>query len=147
MNSAGLIPLVAMLIPIIIVPIAIGCKLAHLRRKMEHVERMRALELGRVLPMDDPWWTPARISVAMGVVVPILAIALALQASMELGEAAAPVQVISGLIGTFGVLGGACLAARNMYYQDRMRNQSRVESASNKPAYDPDAFDVVGRRG
>ena len=147
MNSEILVPLVALLIPIIIVPVAIGCKLAQRRRELEHVERMRALELGRVLPMDEPWWTPARISVATGVVVPILAIALALQASIELGEAATPIQGIAGLIGICSVLSSGLLAARARSSEDRNGKPRGGESAFDKPAYDPDAFDMVGRRG
>ena len=30
---------------------------------MEHIERMKALELGRTLPQDEPWFSPVRIAV------------------------------------------------------------------------------------
>ena len=38
---------------------------------MEHIERMKALELGRTLPQDEPWLSPVRIAVLIGGVVPL----------------------------------------------------------------------------
>ena len=58
-----IIPIVAMAIPIVLVPVVLGIRHARLERELEHAERMKALELGRTLPEDEPWWTPPRISV------------------------------------------------------------------------------------
>ena len=48
MNTIA-IPIVGMLIPIVIVPVALGIRLATHKRELEHLERMKALELGRTL--------------------------------------------------------------------------------------------------
>ena len=66
-----IIPIVGMAIPIVIVPVALGIKYARRERELEHAERMKALELGRTLPQDEPLWSPGRLCLAIGVGVPI----------------------------------------------------------------------------
>ena len=44
-----IIPIVALLVPIIIVPTALGIKHARYLREVEHAERMRAMDQGRLL--------------------------------------------------------------------------------------------------
>jgi len=58
-----IVPLAALTIPIVVAPTAIAFKHVQRLRELEHIERMRALELGWVLPKDEPWWSPARIVV------------------------------------------------------------------------------------
>ena len=57
-----IIPIVALLIPIIIVPTALGIKHAKFLREVKHAERMRAMELGRTRAEDESW-SPASIIV------------------------------------------------------------------------------------
>ena len=38
---------------------------------MEHLERMKAMELGRTLPQDEPWLSPAKLAALIGGVVPL----------------------------------------------------------------------------
>src|SRR5579883_384145 len=65
------IPIVGMAIPITLVPIILGLKHARYTRELEHAERMKALELGRVLPQDESWWTAPRLGAFIAVGVPI----------------------------------------------------------------------------
>ena len=53
--SVAIIPIVGMSIPIILVPVILGLRHARLERELEHAERMKALELGRTLPKDEPF--------------------------------------------------------------------------------------------
>ena len=64
-SSATPKPIVGMLIPIIIVPTALGFKHARYLRQVEHDERMKAMELGQTLPGDQSW-TPASIAMTIG---------------------------------------------------------------------------------
>jgi hypothetical protein len=133
-----IIPIVGMLIPIIIVPTALGIKHARYLREVEHVERMRAMELGH-RPADEHSWTPAGIAGSIGAGVPIAVMFIAFIAAPRTGPADA-LWMAAGMIGVAGVICGSILAAMQFSKGNR---PSTVE----KPSYDPDQFDVVGRRG
>jgi hypothetical protein len=135
-----IIPIVALLVPIIIVPTAMGIKHARYLREVEHVERMRAMELGQTLA-EDQSWTPAGIAGSIGAGVPVASMFIAFIAAPKSGSADA-LWMAAGMIGVAGVVCGSILAAVQM-------KQGRPSAASiaEKPAYDPDQFDVVGSRG
>jgi hypothetical protein len=135
-----IIPIVGMLIPIIIVPTALGIKHARYLREVEHAERMRAMELGQTLPGDQSW-KPGSIAMAIGAGVPIVAMAIAFEAGSKQGPSEA-IWMATAMIGIAGVIGGSTLAGMQL----SKRNQNSAASGE-KPAYDPDAYDVVGRRG
>ncbi len=143
MMSVLLIPIVAMMIPMIIVPTALALKHARFVREREHAERMKALELGLALPEDESW-TPAGIAVAIGVGVPLGSLAIAWLAGQTSHVAAQPLAVSAGAIGLGGVICGTILALRHS--SDRQRLAS-LYPPEEKLAYDPDTFDVVGSRG
>jgi hypothetical protein len=140
--DAMAIPIVGMLIPIVVVPTALGIKLARQMRELEHKERMRALELGRTLPKDEAWWTPPRLAAALAVGVPIgvfycAAIGGARQEIVWGG--ATGVSVTAVICGT--VLAG-------IHFTRRARAEELAQGGYAKPVVDDaDAYDVVGRRG
>lgn len=145
--DALIIPLAALAIPIIVVPVAIGCRYAQRTREMEHSERMRALELGLTHPKDEPWWSPARITAGIGVMVPLAALGIAWLSTESLGShGAETIQMICGLVGFSSVLSGGLLARKYMDLRHPAANH-RQFAATSKPAFDPDAYDVVGSRG
>ena len=135
-----LIPLAAITIPIIVVPVAILSRQARRARELDHIERMRGLELGHGLPQKDAWWTASRIVVLIAGIVPIWAMGLAGfidwfgGARQELWEA-------SAIVAAVGVLCGTYLATRHLF------PRPTVDAPTLKPQYDPDAFDVVSSRG
>lgn len=136
-----LIPVTGIMVPIVIVPTVLV--MAHLRRRreMEHRERMRALELGHPLPASNAW--PALAAIAIGAIVPGAAFVCATIASTLVRHAEAPWACASG-VGLTAVIAGAILAGR----LPGSRAAADVDPHANgKPAFDPDAFDVVGRRG
>jgi hypothetical protein len=135
-----LIPIVGMLIPIIIVPTALGFKHARYLRQVEHEERMRAMELGQTLPGDQSW-TPASIAMAIGAGVPIAAMFIAYIAAPKQGSSET-LWMATGMIGVAGVLCGSLLASQWLIGQGKTQN-SRLNE---KPAFDPEAFESVANR-
>jgi len=138
------IPIMALLIPIIIVPTALGIKHARFLREVEHAERMRAMELGRTLAGDESW-SPASVAVLIGAGVPIASMVIAFMAGKSFHDAG-QIEAMwrtASMVGLGGVICGTVLASQHF----SRRDQAVVVSRDEKPAFDPDAFDVVGRRG
>jgi hypothetical protein len=138
--DAHIIPIVGMLIPIIIVPTALGFKHARYLRQMEHDERMRAMELGQTLA-EDQGWTPAQVAMTIGGVVPIAAMFIAYIAAPKSGESDT-IWMAAAMIGVAGVICGSILAAQ---WFAKLGREMTAPAA--KPEFDPDAYDVVGSRG
>jgi hypothetical protein len=135
-----LIPLAALSIPIIVVPTSLAFKHARRVRELEHLERMRAIELGRSQPGDESWSMPARISTAIGAGVPIVSMIIAFLESQQQGYRF-ETWFFCGCTAIAGVIGGTCLASRFLIAP------READSTTSKPVYDPDAFDVVSSRG
>lgn len=139
------IPVVALLIPIIVVPTALGIRFARRVREMEHLERIKALELGRTLPGDEPWCNPARISLAIGAGVPVGVFLCGGMASQVVGFHE-EIWIGATLVGLGGVICGSILASK--HFAHRAYQESLAQNAYPKAAVDDaDAYDVVGRRG
>jgi len=143
--TTAMIPMMGILLPIILVPTIMGIKYAQKERELDHAERMKALELGRILPRDESWWSPARISVAFGVGVPIGVFLCAAKASVEPNAWSLVIWLSAGVVGLAGVVSGAFLA---FHHFEHTANPHRdVDYAGSKPMVEADAFDVVGSRG
>lgn len=134
-----IIPIVGMSIPILIVPTALAAKRAQRERELEHAERMKALQLGRTLPRDEPWWTPARLGLALGLGVPSSVFACAAVVTLATGYHSG-IWLAAAVVGSAGVVWGSDLARRGPAEQ-------AAPAHSAKPSVDEDAFDVVGARG
>jgi uncharacterized membrane protein YuzA (DUF378 family) len=141
-----IIPIVGMAIPIVIVPVALGIKYARRERELEHAERMKALELGRTLPEDEPLWSPGRLCLAIGVGVPIGVFGFAWLASGRGGDQEEALRWISAaIVGLAGVVCGSLLTHRHLIQREHSRGAREGYEA--KSPIDADAFDVVDRRG
>jgi hypothetical protein len=140
--EAIVVPILALSIPIVIVPTALGFKHARFLREVKHAERMRAMELGLTLPEDDAF-SPAKLAAGIGIGVPTGSFLLAWLADLTSngGEA---IWTAAGFVGLGGVICGTILAYRRFATQDQY---ATTYQETLKPEYDPDAFDVVGRRG
>jgi len=143
--TTAMIPLMGILLPIILVPTILGIKYAQKERELDHAERMKALELGRTLPRDESWWSPARISVAFGVGVPIGVFLCAARAAETSDAWSLVIWLSAGVVGLAGVVSGAILAFHHFEHAANPRRDADYAGA--KPAVDADAFDVVGNRG
>jgi hypothetical protein len=138
-----LIPIAAIALPVILVPIILGLRQARIERELEHAERMKALELGRTLPQDEGWWSLPRISVAIGAGVPAVVFFCAWQGSESLSDPRTP-WVAASLVGLAAVVSGSTLAARHYLRHDEARQAAH--GFNGKPLIDEDAYDFVSRR-
>lgn len=138
-----IIPIVGVSIPIVVVPSVMFSKWAITKRQLEHAERMKALELGLTLPGDEPWWSPPKIALALGVIVPLGVFFLAWLASESLGFQPG-IWIAAMIVGTTGVGCGMALAVRYLAHREHVLSTA---DRYGKPFVEDDAFDVVGTRG
>jgi hypothetical protein len=134
------VPLAGIALPLVLVPTIIAMKHARQKREWEHLERMKAMELGRPVPSalgDDAW--PAIVAIGIGAVMPIAVFLFTwlacLTARLDSDIFLAPL-----FVGVAGVLGGATLGHRLLSARER----ATAASYPTKPAFDPEALDVVG---
>lgn len=138
------VPIVVILLPIavvalvVLVPVVMGIRAEQHKREMEHAERMRAIELGRPIPGDAGWWSPARTAVGIGVGVPLGVFGIAFVASLLTEQAAPFIWPSAGGIGLAAVICGTVLASR---LPDPSR--SPAPPPGTKPYTDPDAYDAA----
>ena len=107
------IPIVAVMIPMVVVPTSLYFKHARHLRELEHAERMKALAVGRYLPQDEPWWSPPRLCLAIAAGVPASVFFFAWMASESLGFHE-EIWVSAGIVGLAGVVSGSLLANRHL---------------------------------
>jgi hypothetical protein len=142
--DAILIPILGVFVPIVVVPAALVFKYAKYKRECEHLERMKALEVGRTLPGDEPWWSPSRTIVAIGAGVPVGVFGCAWLASVS-SQAHEEVWVMAGMVGIASVICATILATKES--ARRHQAEAALQAAFEKPYIDADAYDVAGRRG
>lgn len=145
------IPVMGMLIPIVVVPTALAFRHARRVKDQQHAERMRALELGRNWSDEQTWWQPARLCAGITMGVPLGCLALAWFAAESSGWRHEEVWIFSGMIGLASVISGSMLTRQHLAARERsLQHAASIESArlaGKEPMYDPDLYDVVGRRG
>ena len=138
------IPVVAILMPLFLVPLIILLKQRQKRREWDHDERMRALELG-IAPAGGSrglFW-PSMAAIAIGALVPIAAFLFTFLATVAT-HTSSDIWQAASYVSCFAVVCGTILAAKLKGSGD----SRPVESKPVKPPhYDPDAYDTAGRRG
>lgn len=152
MDNEMLIPIVAILMPAVLVPSVLALKFRQRRREWEHQERMRSLEMGVPLVQAQPW-PAAAVAIALGLGTPAAAY---LFSWMALVTASADAEIYIGttIVSLVGILSGGRLALRLIPAGTTLLRSGEhapprpaVHAANGKPSFDPDTFDVVGRRG
>ncbi len=144
MDIAGLVlGYIAVIGGMAIAPLAIwsSTRISHRKRELEHMERMRAMELGRTLPQDEPRLSPTKIGALIAIAVPVASFISAATATSEAGYHEV-VWLAAAMAGTAGVICGSILvfaAIRKPTYS--------TASAVEKPYIEEDAYDVVSSRG
>jgi hypothetical protein len=121
--------------------IILGIRHDRRKRELEHIERMKALELGRTLPQDEPWLSPAKLAALIGGAVPLGVFASVGTATASSGFHDG-LWVAATLVGTAAVISGATVACQS----ERSRKTSDPV-AVDKPYVEEDAYDVVSSRG
>jgi hypothetical protein len=139
-----LIPLAGIALPVVLVPVILSIRHARFERQLEHAERIKALELGRILPRDEAWWTLPRISVAIGAGVPSAVFFCAWQAS-ESQHDAKVIWIAASLVALTAVVCGTGLTAWHFFRPDWTTDHGDRSHA--KSQFDADAYDVVSSRG
>jgi hypothetical protein len=124
-------------------PVFLGIRYARYEREMVHAERMKALELGRHLPGESPW-TPAKSGMWIAASGP-LGVVVTTGIAVGSGINDDGPWIASGLVGIAAVLGGTLLALRSPSAPHA--SDADLTADHGKPALDPDAYDVVSRRG
>ncbi len=126
----------AFVLALVLGVVALGLRHARYERELEHAERMRAIEMGVTLASDQPFWSPGKLALGMGIVMPIAVCSLAL----KLGDmmSAHLTWTAATLISVAGVIGATILAVRKV-------NPPTLAVNSGKPRpFDPDTLDARG---
>ena len=128
---------------LMIAPLAIilGHRNERRKRELEHIERMHALENGRSLPQDEPWWSPMRIALFIGGMVP-LGIFFSVGVATYASGYHESMWIAATMVGTASVITGTILAGQSL-----SRAETSDKLALTKPEVYEDAYDIVGTRG
>lgn len=132
-----------------VVPIVLGIRQKERLRRLQHAERLRALEMGVPLPADVAW--PAAICIALGGLTPVGALGVALIATLVLrdqpgGPGLTLIIWGAALIVSITALRASATLAHRLFDGLRFPGES-LRTATKPLAFDPDAFDTVSRRG
>jgi uncharacterized membrane protein YfcA len=147
-----IIPVVAILMPLVLVPTILVLKHRHKRREWEHRERMRAME--GPLPLMRPGAGVGSGGVtAIGAGVPVASVLAALATTMSWDPTTSTDVFMPAVawgcavvISVAGLAAGLLLALLQARTQRQMQSDAVAALHSEKPAFDPDTFDVVGSR-
>jgi hypothetical protein len=145
-----IIPVIGILMPTVLVPTIITLKQRQQKRQWRHQERLRAIEMGLPVPPVDPGIGGGSV-VAIGAGVPLAAMFAALVLSANIPHSSDEYVPILGVVwGCTVVISTAALITSLVLGVIVSRSRKPLESdqfAAFKPAYEPDAYDVVSRRG
>lgn len=147
------IPIIAILMPLVLVPTVLILKHRHKRRQWEHLERMRAMEGPQPFARPNGWVGSGGVA-AIGAGVPAASVLGAFLTSLVWQPATfeeVPVPAVAWG-GAILISAGALLTSLILaFLQSRTLLKLDSTAAANadhaKPAFDPDTFDVVGSRG
>ncbi len=136
------IPLAGMAIPVVIVPVILGIRQESRKREMDHIERMKALETGQPLPTRNAW-PAAVVCTAIGAGVPIAAFLFTWLATVST-HVDSEIWFAPAVVSFFSIMTSGKLATKLLRPQQFLDPDATLHA---KPRMDPDAYDVVGRRG
>ena len=156
MDNGEIPALVALFLCLLVaLPIFLRFRGERRKRELEHIERMRAIEVGRTFPGESRfglsniphWVVPHVIALAVGVVVPLGVFLFAFLSSLFVGFQK-EIWIAAAMVGLGAVIGGASLAGSAF---QKMPPSDEAEGAgpawTSKPHVEEDAYDVVSSRG
>ncbi len=105
-------------------------------------ERARLFEMGYYLPRRSSRWPQSLFCTAMGLGVPMTALAFA-------SDRGAPPEawIVACVISVAAVVGATIVAALVFYRTEPSGQPEKLDPNHSKPASDPDALDFAGRLG
>ena len=146
------IPIVAILMPLVLVPTILVMKFRHQRRKWEHLERLKAMETQLPIPLRQAIaGAGGRDGDRRGV--PAVSVLGAFLTTLLWDS---PVASDAAIVPVFAWSCAAVISALALVTSLRLASMSRDAAheaelsaaiSDGKPVYDPDAFDVVSSRG
>jgi hypothetical protein len=146
-----LIPIVAILMPLFLVPTILVLKHRHKKREWEHRERMKAMETPFHFPQVLGLGSSRGVA-AIGAGVPMASVLAAFLTSITWEPTSfdeVPVPAVAWgcavLISAGALVTSLQLASMHAKAAEKADSIARMDNA--KPAFDPDTFDVVGSRG
>jgi hypothetical protein len=150
-NEALIIPLAGIMLPLVLVPMVMTLKFRMKKREWEHLERMRALQMG-VVPGQAAQRIGPGTLISIGTGVPAASVLAAGITSLNIpSDLSDPIAVIAIAWGCAWLIStGAMITALVLGVVQAKAQKNALpadEDAAAKPAYDPDAYDVVSRRG
>jgi hypothetical protein len=151
MNEGLIIPLAGIMMPLILVPTIIFLVHRQKKREWHHQERLRALDMGLPASLPDRSLGGGTV-VAIGTCVPFAAVLTAWMTTITVDDSHPDympiIAVVWGcafLISTGALITSLVLGVLLM--RSRKPADSADQFAAIKPAYEPDAYDVVSSRG
>jgi len=143
------IPLAAILMPLVLVPTILFMKHRHERRQWEHLERMREME-ERLPASPARALDRARGVAAIGAGVPIVSVFTAWLTTISFQPGSFDESVAGIAWGSAALISSVAMFTSLLLARMHVRAVRELEFDSRqnaKAVYDPDAFDVVSRRG
>jgi hypothetical protein len=147
------IPIVAILMPLVLVPTALVLKHRHKRREWEHLERMKAMNGAQPLTRLRGWVGSGGVA-AIGAGVPAISVIGALVTTLNFRPMTPDDFIVPAvawgcavLISAGGLITSLLLALLQARTQQKLDSAASAGLDQAKPAFDPDLFDVVGSRG
>ena len=146
--SPTLIPILALMIPIVIVPTSLWFRHRMKVQELEHAEKIRSMELGLTPRKPQIGWPGAAICLGIGAGVPIGSMLVAWLAVLT-NDLPNEIFGIPLLISFSAIWAAKSLAEGMMNASDpeTVPPSTRVQMAAKSPTFDPDAYDVAGSRG
>ena len=148
-----IIPIVAILMPLVLVPTVLTLKHRHKRREWEHLERMKAMSGSQPLTRLRGWAGSGGVA-AIGAGVPVAAVLGAIVTTLNwrpstFDDTSVPAIAwgCAVLISAGGLVTSLLLALLQARTQQKLDSTATAAVDLYKPAFDPDTFDVVGSRG
>jgi hypothetical protein len=151
MHEGLIIPLAGIMLPLILVPTIITLKQRFKKREWQHQERLRALDLGLPAGEQEPRLGAGTVT-AIGAGVPVASVLAAFLTSVSIhSDNHDFLEVLAVTWGCAFLISSAALVTSLVFGIMLMRSRKAAEVsdgfATAKPAYDPDAYDVVSSRG
>ncbi len=138
------------MLPVVLVPTVMALAHRIKKREWQHKERMRAIELGMPVPDQDARLGGATVT-AIGAGVPLASVFVAFFATSSISEHhEAYLEVLAITWGCATMISAGAFITSLVLGLMLMRSRKpagQADSFAMKPAYEPDAYDVVSTRG
>ena len=139
---------------VVALPIVLHFRAERRKRELDHIERMRAIEVGRSYPGElknsllafPHWAVPHLIALSIGVAVPLGVFLFAFLATL-IGGFHQDVWMASMLVGLGAVICGTVLAYGAFKMTAGPESDHSGANVDSKQFIDEDAYDVVSSRG